>query len=155
MSRYTHPLARVWLPYPCASVHKNCRVGVAGGNETVSNSMLGPSSSLVQLPISDHPAPEFKVCKFTTDAIITEGSDVGTIQKVCANPTFPVHHPKQQTSRDDAKWKLPRQSLDTALVEEAFLAMCQIARKPIECVLQSDGKELAAQLENAADITYY
>ena len=38
--------------------------------------------------------PEFKVCKFTTDAIITEGSDVGTIQKVCADPTCPVHHPK-------------------------------------------------------------
>ena len=49
--------------------------------------------------------PEFKVCKFTTEAIITEGSDVGTIHKVCANPSCPVHHPKQQTSRDDEKWK--------------------------------------------------
>jgi ParB family chromosome partitioning protein len=49
--------------------------------------------------------PEYKSCKFTTEAIITEGSDVGTIQKVCANPSCPVHHPKQQTSRDDEKWK--------------------------------------------------
>jgi ParB family transcriptional regulator, chromosome partitioning protein len=49
--------------------------------------------------------PEFKECKFTTEAIITEGEDVGTIHKVCANPTCPVHHPKQSTSRDDAKWK--------------------------------------------------
>ncbi len=49
--------------------------------------------------------PEFKVCKFTTDAIITEGSDVGTVHKVCANPACPVHHPKKQTSTDDAKWK--------------------------------------------------
>jgi len=49
--------------------------------------------------------PEFKVCKFTTDAIITEGSDVGTVHKVCANPTCPVHHPKQETNRDDMKWK--------------------------------------------------
>jgi ParB family chromosome partitioning protein len=49
--------------------------------------------------------PEYKVCKFTTEAIITEGSDVGTIQKVCANPSCPVHHPKKQTSRDDEKWK--------------------------------------------------
>jgi ParB family chromosome partitioning protein len=49
--------------------------------------------------------PEFKTCKFTTEAIITEGSDVGTIQKVCANPSCPVHHPKQQTSRNDEKWK--------------------------------------------------
>jgi ParB family transcriptional regulator, chromosome partitioning protein len=48
---------------------------------------------------------EFKVCKFTTEAIITEGSDVGTIHKVCANPSCPVHHPKQPTSRNDEKWK--------------------------------------------------
>jgi ParB family transcriptional regulator, chromosome partitioning protein len=53
----------------------------------------------------DAKRPEFKVCKFTTDAIITEGSDVGTIHKVCANPTCPVHHPKQPTSRNDEKWK--------------------------------------------------
>jgi N-6 DNA Methylase/HsdM N-terminal domain len=50
--------------------------------------------------------PEFKECKFTTEDIITEGEDVGTIHKVCANPTCPVHHPKQQShNRDDAKWK--------------------------------------------------
>lgn len=30
--------------------------------------------------------PEYKTCKFTTEAIIIEGSDVGTIHKVCANP---------------------------------------------------------------------
>jgi ParB family chromosome partitioning protein len=49
--------------------------------------------------------PEYKTCRFTTEAIITEGSDVGTIQKVCANPSCPVHHSKQQTSRNDDKWK--------------------------------------------------
>jgi ParB family chromosome partitioning protein len=49
--------------------------------------------------------PEYKTCKFTTQAIITEGSEVGTIHKVCANPSCPVHHPKQQTSRNDEKWK--------------------------------------------------
>ena len=49
--------------------------------------------------------PEFKVCKFTTEAIITEGSEVGTLHKVCANPSCPVHHPKQQASRDDEKYK--------------------------------------------------
>jgi ParB family chromosome partitioning protein len=49
--------------------------------------------------------PEFKVCKFTTEAIITEGSDVGSIHKVCANASCPVHHPKQQTSRNDDKEK--------------------------------------------------
>jgi ParB family chromosome partitioning protein len=49
--------------------------------------------------------PEYKTCKFTTEAIITEGSNVGTIHKVCADPSCPVHHPKQTTSRDDEKWK--------------------------------------------------
>jgi ParB family chromosome partitioning protein len=49
--------------------------------------------------------PEFKVCKFTTDAIITEGADVGTIHKVCANSACPVHHPKQKADRDDQRWK--------------------------------------------------
>jgi ParB family chromosome partitioning protein len=52
----------------------------------------------------DAKRPEFKACKFTTEAIITEGSDVGTIHKVCSNPSCPVHHPMRQTSRDE-KWK--------------------------------------------------
>jgi len=52
--------------------------------------------------------PEYKVCKFTTDAIITEGSDVGTVHKVCANPTCPVHHAKKpinSSSAHDAQFK--------------------------------------------------
>jgi len=53
--------------------------------------------------------PEFKVCKFTTDAIIIEGSDVGTIHKVCANVSCQVHHPKRQTSRNDDKEKAERE----------------------------------------------
>jgi len=39
--------------------------------------------------------PEFKVCRFATDAIVTEGSDIGTIHKVCKNPDCPIHHPKK------------------------------------------------------------
>ena len=53
----------------------------------------------------DAKRPQFKVCKFTADAIITEGEGIGTVQKVCANPACPVHHPKQKASRDDDKWK--------------------------------------------------
>ena len=53
----------------------------------------------------DAKRPEYKVCKFTAEAIITEGSGVGTVQTVCANPACPVHHPKQKTSREDEKWK--------------------------------------------------
>ena len=49
--------------------------------------------------------PEYKECKYTTEAIITEGNDVGTIHKVCPNMNCPVHHPKQISGRDEAKWK--------------------------------------------------
>jgi ParB family transcriptional regulator, chromosome partitioning protein len=49
--------------------------------------------------------PEYKVCKFAADAIITVGSDVGTVHKVCASPACPVHHPKLQTKREDDNWK--------------------------------------------------
>ncbi len=53
----------------------------------------------------DAKRPEFKVCQHTTEAIITEGSGIGTVQKVCANPACSVHHPKQKASREDEKWK--------------------------------------------------
>jgi len=49
--------------------------------------------------------PEFKVCKFATDAIITEGSDIGTIHKVCANPDCPIHHASKQRPATDAAFK--------------------------------------------------
>jgi ParB family chromosome partitioning protein len=51
--------------------------------------------------------PEFKVCKFATDAIVTEGSEIGTVQKVCANPACPVHHPKKANgaSANEAQFK--------------------------------------------------
>jgi ParB family chromosome partitioning protein len=51
--------------------------------------------------------PEFKVCKFTTDAIVTEGSDIGIIYKVCANPACLVHHPKKANgaSANDEQFK--------------------------------------------------
>jgi ParB family chromosome partitioning protein len=51
--------------------------------------------------------PEFKVCKYATEAIITEGSDIGTVHKVCTNPACPVHHPKKANgaSANDAQFK--------------------------------------------------
>jgi ParB family chromosome partitioning protein len=53
----------------------------------------------------DAKRPEFKVCKFAADAIITEGSEVGTMHKVCANPACPIHHPKKanRESTNDAQ----------------------------------------------------
>jgi ParB family chromosome partitioning protein len=51
--------------------------------------------------------PEFKTCKYTTEAIVSEGIDKGELRKVCTEPTCPVHHPKQRPQRiaDDAKAK--------------------------------------------------
>ena len=49
--------------------------------------------------------PEYKTCKYTTEAIIAEGSERGEIHKVCAHPDCSIHHPSKQTSTDDAKWK--------------------------------------------------
>ena len=51
--------------------------------------------------------PEFKTCKFTTEAIVSEGIDKGEIRKVCTEPTCPVHHPKPRSQKvaDDPKAK--------------------------------------------------
>jgi len=53
----------------------------------------------------DAQRPEFKVCKFAADAIITEGSDIGTIHKVCANLDCPIHHARKQRPATDAAFK--------------------------------------------------
>jgi ParB family chromosome partitioning protein len=47
-------------------------------------------------------APEFKTCKYTTEAIVADGTEKGEIRKVCANPDCPVHHPKRQNQRNHA-----------------------------------------------------
>jgi ParB family chromosome partitioning protein len=50
--------------------------------------------------------PEFKVCKFAAEAIVTDGSEVGTLRKVCTNPACPVHHPQQRpSSGNEERWK--------------------------------------------------
>lgn len=53
--------------------------------------------------------PEFKTCKYTTEAIITEGEGQGTIHKVCTHAACPIHHPKAkreaQGEAQRAKWK--------------------------------------------------
>ena len=51
--------------------------------------------------------PEFKTCKYTTEAIVSDGIDKGEIRKVCTEPTRPVHHPKKSPQRipDDGKAK--------------------------------------------------
>jgi ParB family chromosome partitioning protein len=50
-------------------------------------------------------APEYKPCKYTSEAIIAEGTDKGKLRKVCADPNCPVHHPKKQQSKAGAEFK--------------------------------------------------
>jgi len=49
--------------------------------------------------------PEFKTCKYTTEAIVSDGIDKGELRKVCTEPTCPVHHSKKQTPKADASLK--------------------------------------------------
>jgi ParB family chromosome partitioning protein len=48
---------------------------------------------------------EFKTCKYTTEAIVAEGTEKGELRKVCASPDCPVHHPKKQQTKTDAASK--------------------------------------------------
>ncbi len=49
--------------------------------------------------------PEFKTCKYTTEAIVSDGIDKGELRKVCTESTCPVHHPKKPTPKADASFK--------------------------------------------------
>ena len=53
--------------------------------------------------------PEYKACKFATEAIVTEGSEKGELRKVCADPNCAVHHPKRQSSKADGAFKAERE----------------------------------------------
>jgi ParB family transcriptional regulator, chromosome partitioning protein len=49
--------------------------------------------------------PEYKTCKFTTEAIVTEGSEKGEIRRICANPECPIHHARKLKPINDAAVK--------------------------------------------------
>jgi ParB family chromosome partitioning protein len=49
--------------------------------------------------------PEFKTCKYTTEAIVSDGIDKGELRKVCTQADCPVHHPKKQPAKADANFK--------------------------------------------------
>jgi ParB family chromosome partitioning protein len=49
--------------------------------------------------------PEFKTCKYTTEAIVSEGIDKGELRKVCAQADCPIHHPKKQSAKADSSFK--------------------------------------------------
>jgi ParB family chromosome partitioning protein len=84
------------------------QISTAYGTQKEDSPVL-PRNKYIEIhkPTSNDEAkrPQFKVCKFTTEAIIIEGEGVGTVQKVCTNPICPVHHPKPKANREDEKWK--------------------------------------------------
>jgi ParB family chromosome partitioning protein len=49
--------------------------------------------------------PEYKTCKFTTEAIVTEGSEKGELRRICSNPDCPVHHARKQPTTADTAMK--------------------------------------------------
>jgi len=55
--------------------------------------------------------PEYKSCKYTAEAIVTEGIEKGETKRVCANPECPVHHPRKQQRRTntDAAMKVAQE----------------------------------------------
>ncbi len=67
--------------------------------------------------------PEYKTCRFVSEAIVTQGSEKGELRKVCANPECSVHHPKKQPPKADASYKAEqdRQRREAALAQATGL----------------------------------
>jgi ParB family chromosome partitioning protein len=82
-------------------------------------------------------APEFKTCKYTTEAIVADGTDKGEIRKVCANPECPVHHPKRRNQRNHA--------------DAAFKAE-QEKRRREEAVAQTTGMRVLKAIGDAVPV---
>jgi ParB family chromosome partitioning protein len=53
--------------------------------------------------------PEFKTCKYTTEAIVSEGLEKGETRTVCAQADCPVHHAKKESSAHGSKWTAEEQ----------------------------------------------
>jgi ParB family chromosome partitioning protein len=53
--------------------------------------------------------PEFKTCKYTAEAIVSEGIERGETRTVCAQADCPVHHPKRHTSTYEPKSNVEEQ----------------------------------------------
>ena len=53
--------------------------------------------------------PEYKTCKFTAEAIVTEGTEKGEKKRICANPDCPIHHARKQRPTNDAAFKVEQE----------------------------------------------
>jgi ParB family chromosome partitioning protein len=49
--------------------------------------------------------PEFKTCRYTAEAIVSDGIDKGEMRRVCTQADCPIHHPKKQSTKADASVK--------------------------------------------------
>lgn len=49
--------------------------------------------------------PEYKTCKYITEAIVTEGSEKGETKRICANPECPIHHARKPKPATGAGFK--------------------------------------------------
>jgi len=79
--------------------------------------------------------PEFKTCKYTTEAIVSEGIERGETRTVCAQADCPVHHPKKQTSTHEPKWNVEEQKRrrEEALARQRDSAHLPPSSQPFQC----------------------
>jgi ParB family chromosome partitioning protein len=93
--------------------------------------------------------PEFKTCKYTAEAIVSDGIDKGELRKVCTEPTCPVHHPKRQSAKADASFKAEqdKRRKDEALANATGIRVLQsiVAAVPVR-LLKRDLLFIAEQL---------
>lgn len=79
--------------------------------------------------------PEYKTCRFITEAVVTQGSEKGAVRKVCANPECPIHHAKKQPVKADATHKAEqdKQRREEALANATGLRVLQtiVAAVPV------------------------
>ncbi len=79
--------------------------------------------------------PEYKTCKSTTEAIITEGTEKGELRKICADPYCPVHHPKKRkpTANANGKAEQEKQRREEVLAQATGLRVLNaiIAAVPV------------------------
>jgi ParB family chromosome partitioning protein len=93
--------------------------------------------------------PEFKTCKYTAEAIVSDGIDKGELRKVCTEPTRPVHHPKKQTTKADDGFKTEQEKCrrDEALADAIGIRVLQsiVAAVPVQ-LMKRDLLFVAEQL---------
>ena len=79
--------------------------------------------------------PKFKTCKYTTEAIVSDGIDKGELRKVCTEPTCPVHHPKKQTPKADTSFKAEQEKRrrEETLANATGIRVLQLIVSAVPC----------------------